>query len=89
MRKGLTVIICTPGRFLYHLQNTQSLNLSHLEYLIFDEADRMLDLGFEREMNQCLSIIKKKSSHNFKNPDQEDNYWSDKIKINFVSATIN
>ena len=28
--------------------------------MIFDEADRMLDLGFEREMNQCLDIIKKK-----------------------------
>ena len=51
MRKGLTVIIATPGRFLYHLQNTQSLNLSHLSYLIFDEADRILDMGFEREMN--------------------------------------
>ena len=54
LRKGLTVIICTPGRFLYHLQNTSSINMSHLSYLIFDEADRMLDLGFEREMKQCL-----------------------------------
>jgi ATP-dependent RNA helicase DDX31/DBP7 len=55
IRKGLTVIICTPGRFLYHLKNTASMNLSNLKYLIFDEADRMLDLGFEREMNDCLS----------------------------------
>lgn len=51
LRKGLNVIICTPGRFLYHLQNTQSLNMSRLSYLIFDEADRILDMGFEREMN--------------------------------------
>jgi ATP-dependent RNA helicase DDX31/DBP7 len=58
IRKGLTVIICTPGRFLYHLQSTSSMNLSHLSYLIFDEADRMLDLGFEREMNECLQLIK-------------------------------
>lgn len=65
MRKGLTVIICTPGRFLYHLQNTASLNLSHLQYLIFDEADRILDLGFEREMNQCLELIKKKAKDKF------------------------
>lgn len=54
LRKGLTVIICTPGRFLYHLENSQSINLSHLSYLIFDEADRILDQGFEREMNKCL-----------------------------------
>ena len=77
IRKGLTVIICTPGRFLYHLKNTQSMNLSNLKYLIFDEADRMLDLGFEREMNECLSFIKKKCLNKFKNPTQADNYWSD------------
>lgn len=46
----MTVIICTPGRFLYHLQNTSAINLSHLSNLIFDEADRILDQGFDREM---------------------------------------
>lgn len=51
LRKGCVILICTPGRLLYHLQNTQSLKLDKLQYLIFDEADRMLDLGFEREMN--------------------------------------
>ena len=54
LRKGCTVIICTPGRFLYHLKNTQSIKMDKLCYLIFDEADRILDLGFEREMNECL-----------------------------------
>jgi len=33
--------------------------------MIFDEADRMLDLGFEREMNQCLDLIKKKCPAKF------------------------
>lgn len=89
LRKGMTVIICTPGRFLYHLKNTDCMNFSHLSYLIFDEADRMLDLGFEREMNQCLAIIKKKCITKFKRPDVADNYWSDHIKVNFVSATLN
>ena len=89
LRKGMTVIICTPGRFLYHLKNTSSINLSHLSYLIFDEADRMLDLGFEREMNQCLSAIKQKCLHKFKQPNVVGNYWSDDIKVNFVSATLN
>lgn len=60
LRKGCVILICTPGRLLYHLQNTESLKLDNLRYLIFDEADRMLDLGFEREMNQCLDLIKTK-----------------------------
>lgn len=51
LRKGCVILICTPGRLLYHLQNTSSLKLDKLQYMIFDEADRMLDLGFEREMN--------------------------------------
>jgi len=63
--------------------------LSHLSYLIFDEADRMLDLGFEREMNQCLQLIKKKCITKYKQPEVQGNYWSDQIKVNFVSATLN
>lgn len=65
LRKGCVILICTPGRFLYHLQNTQCLKLDNLQYMIFDEADRMLDLGFEREMNQCLRLIKKRSADKF------------------------
>lgn len=50
LRKGLTVIVCTPGRLLYHLQNTQSIEFSRLQTIIIDEADRLLDMGFEKEM---------------------------------------
>jgi ATP-dependent RNA helicase DDX31/DBP7 len=89
IRKGLTVIIATPGRLLYHLQNTQSMNFSHLSYLIIDEADRMLDFGFEREMNACLQEIKKRVPRRFLTPVTDDNFWSNEIKVNFVSATLN
>ena len=65
LRKGMTVIICTPGRMLYHLQNTKSILMDNLQYLIFDEADRILDLGFEREMIACLKEIKAKIPHKF------------------------
>ena len=58
IRKGLTVIICTPGRFLYHLKNTQSMNLTNLKYLIFDEADRMLDQGFEPQIMKILQNVR-------------------------------
>ena len=39
-------IIATPGRMLDHLQNSRSIDLDQLEVLIFDEADKLLDLGF-------------------------------------------
>lgn len=60
LRKGCTVVIATPGRFLYHLQNTEHIALDRLQTIIIDEADRMLDMGFEREMESCLQQIKKR-----------------------------
>jgi len=54
LRKGITILVTTPGRFLYHLKNTESIKLNHLQYMIIDEADRMLDMGFEKEMNECF-----------------------------------
>lgn len=86
LRKGCTVLVCTPGRFLYHLKNTKHITLIRLQYLIIDEADRMLDMGFEKEMTECLSLIKKRCPDKFTT--EPDLFHSDKIKINFVSATI-
>ena len=51
LRKGINFLVCTPGRLLYHLRNTRSLTFDRLKWLVIDEADRVLDLGFEREMN--------------------------------------
>jgi len=85
LRKGCVILICTPGRLLYHLENTDCLKFDKLQYMIFDEADRMLDMGFEKEMNQCLDIIKKKSRGRF----DPDSFRSKELKINFVSATMN
>ena len=45
MLMGSDVVIATPGRMIAHLQNS-GVDLSHVEYLILDEADRMLDMGF-------------------------------------------
>lgn len=51
------VIVATPGRLVDHLQNTKGFNLRSLKYLIMDEADRMLSMDFEEEINQILSVI--------------------------------
>ena len=86
LRKGITILVCTPGRFLYHLQNTENIGLSRLQYLIIDEADRMLDMGFEREMDACLALIKKRCKEKF--TPEPGTFHSESIKINFISATL-
>ncbi|KRX05223.1 P-loop containing nucleoside triphosphate hydrolase [Pseudocohnilembus persalinus] len=52
LRRYPEFIIATPGRLLDHLTNSQSIDLDNLEYLVFDEADKLLDLGFTAEVTQ-------------------------------------
>ena len=51
------VVVATPGRLLDHLTNTKGFNLRKLQYLVLDEADRMLSLDFEAELNELLQVI--------------------------------
>ena len=51
------IITATPGRLVDHLTNTKGFNLRKLKYLVMDEADRMLSMDFEQELNQILEII--------------------------------
>lgn len=51
------VVVATPGRLVDHLQNTKGFTLKKIKYLVMDEADRMLSLDFEQELNQILEVI--------------------------------
>ncbi|KXJ11593.1 probable ATP-dependent RNA helicase DDX47 [Exaiptasia diaphana] len=53
------VIIATPGRLVDHLENTKGFNLRSLKYLVMDEADRILNMDFEVEVNKILKVIPK------------------------------
>lgn len=53
------IIVGTPGRVADHLANTKGFSLKGLKYLVFDEADRLLNLDFEKQINQILSVIPK------------------------------
>ena len=46
LRRGVTVLVATPGRLLDHLQNSEAFRVEELRWLVLDEADRLLDLGF-------------------------------------------
>jgi len=59
LRHEAHIIVGTPGRVLKHLDK-QTLNLDNLEMLVFDEADRMLDMGFIEEIEKVVSFIPEK-----------------------------
>ena len=53
------ILVATPGRLLDHLQQ-KTVDLSHVEILVLDEADRMLDMGFIRDIKKVLAVLPKK-----------------------------
>ena len=57
LTKGVNLLIATPGRLLDHLQNTQGFVFKNVKTLIIDEADRILEVGFEDEMRQIVKIL--------------------------------
>jgi len=58
LETGVDMVICTPGRMIAHL-NMGYVKLSGLKYLILDEADRMLDMGFSDDLNKIISFLPK------------------------------
>ena len=54
LRRGLDIVVATPGRLLDHI-NRGNIDLSKVELLILDEADRMLDMGFIRDIRKIIS----------------------------------
>jgi ATP-dependent RNA helicase RhlE len=56
LRKGVDVVVATPGRLLDHMQR-KTIDLSKVEFLVLDEADRMLDMGFIRDIRKVLKVL--------------------------------
>lgn len=56
LRAGIDVLIATPGRLL-DLHSQKVLSLQHVEILVLDEADRMLDMGFQRDINKIMALL--------------------------------
>ncbi|CCW61025.1 unnamed protein product [Phytomonas sp. EM1] len=76
LRKGIPLLITTPGRLLDHLKATVSFNVSNARTLIMDEADRLLDLGFEKAIREIVELLATKCSN------------ASELKRVLVSATI-
>ncbi|MEK7303846.1 MAG: DEAD/DEAH box helicase [Pseudomonadota bacterium] len=58
LRRGVDILVATPGRLLDHVQQ-KTVDLSKVEILVLDEADRMLDMGFIRDIRKILALLPK------------------------------
>jgi ATP-dependent RNA helicase RhlE len=58
LRNGVDILVATPGRLLDHVQQ-RTVDLSSIEVLVLDEADRMLDMGFIRDIRRILALLPK------------------------------
>jgi len=63
IRKGMNILISTPGRLLDHLSSTKNLNLGKLHWLVFDEADRLFDMGYEKDVARIMTIVEEHYSN--------------------------
>ena len=56
LRRGVAILVCTPGRLLDHLKATKCFRRELLRWLVLDEADRLLDMGFEKQVHFTLKV---------------------------------
>ncbi|KAG7366651.1 inducible ATP-independent RNA helicase [Nitzschia inconspicua] len=85
LRKGLAIVVATPGRLLDHLHKTQSLAMSlkggKFQWLVLDEADRLLDMGLGDQVRQIVQWIRANEASKQKNTEP---WWRSVL----VSATV-
>ncbi|XP_046614736.1 probable ATP-dependent RNA helicase DDX31 [Neodiprion virginianus] len=57
LRKGCNLLVATPGRLLDHVKHTEALRLHDVQCFVLDEADRMLDMGYEKDISGIVSAL--------------------------------
>ncbi|VTZ67801.1 ATP-dependent RNA helicase DBP7, putative [Plasmodium chabaudi chabaudi] len=99
IRKGISILTCTPGRLLDHLQNTKALKLTYLKTVILDEADKIIFLGTQDKIKMIYDLVKKIKHEEFQKvkdtPELVDidseklELVSETFQMVFISATLN
>ncbi|KAK0136790.1 putative ATP-dependent RNA helicase DDX31 [Merluccius polli] len=57
LRKGINILVSTPGRLVDHINHTLNMVFSSVQWLVLDEADRILDMGFEKDLTVILNSL--------------------------------
>jgi len=57
LRKGINILVATPGRLADHLEHTKALDVSNVRWLVLDEGDRLMELGFEDEIQKIVGNL--------------------------------
>lgn len=83
LRNGINVLIGTPGRICDHLLNTDALKLGKVQFLILDEADRLFELGYEKDVRTIVDALNK---HKGVDPIKTDNQKV--VQTMLLSATL-
>lgn len=87
LRKGISILVATPGRLLDHLKNTSSFLHKNLRWIIFDEADRILELGYGKEIEEILDLLGSKQDESVR---KENAISTEFTRQNLLlSATLN
>ncbi|KAI8812366.1 P-loop containing nucleoside triphosphate hydrolase protein [Cladochytrium replicatum] len=89
LRKGINILVCTPGRLLDHLEHTESFGLGNLRWLVLDEADRLMELGFQEPIKKILTIVKGSMAKAKSNGSRIDvPQWPEELQVVLCSATM-
>ncbi|KAI7858398.1 P-loop containing nucleoside triphosphate hydrolase protein [Circinella umbellata] len=89
LRKGVNILVSTPGRLLDHLENTKSFDVRQLRWLILDEADRLLDLGFEETLTKIIKLLNERTIADVKyQTSLSQKFWPAKRQNVLCSATL-
>jgi len=68
LRKGVNILVATPGRLVDHLDHTEVLDVSNVRWLVLDEGDRLMELGFEEDIKSITTKLDNRMKMSNKEP---------------------
>ncbi|XP_078433400.1 P-loop containing nucleoside triphosphate hydrolases superfamily protein isoform X2 [Wolffia australiana] len=86
LRKGISILVATPGRLLDHMKNTTAFSYGNLQWIVFDEADSILELGFGKAIEEILEFLRKKENGSDMELGADEKLAQQKL---LLSATLN